>query len=318
MKKTYATLLLVIALGLLPWGATQTRTDLFDLKKSQQELEIMRGILSTTLGFVMKELRGKDSSAPEPRDDFFHWRFTNVSAFYLYGQGAIFVIPASSFRNFSYGPFDKEGLLWDAQEQKMQAALAAADSEIRAFAEIAEGHMVGVPGGVPGGVVGGVPGGVEGGISVGVRPSTRVQAPVAPQPPPAPEPPPAPSAAAPTPAPKPARSQDEIRKKLFKAQEEVKQRRDQAEAKRAKFLDQLAEIKVYLVEALANHGDSLTHVKPNEYITILITSDEGDMFKDSTRSHREVLSVQKSAVMDYKAGKLSLDAFKQKVLNYNN
>ena len=114
MKKTYATLLLVIALGLLPWGATQTRTDLFDLKKSQQELEIMRGILSTTLGFVMKELRGKDSSAPEPRDDFFHWRFTNVSAFYLYGQGAIFIIPASSFRSV-FSLFDKEGRLWDAQ-----------------------------------------------------------------------------------------------------------------------------------------------------------------------------------------------------------
>ena len=309
MKKTYATLLLVIALGLLPWGATQTRTDLFDLKKSQQELEIMRGILSTTLGFVMKELRGKDSSAPEPRDDFFHWRFTNVSAFYLYGQGAIFIIPASSFRSV-FSLFDKEGRLWDAQEHEIEAAVTAAETGVQVLAELKE--TGGVVGGVLGGVVGGVPGGVEGGIAGGVKAGTRVQAPVAPQPPPAP------SAAAPTPAPKPARSQDEIRKKLFKAQEEVKQRRDQAEAKRAKFLDQLAEIKVYLVEALANHGDSLTHVKPNEYITILITSDEGDMFKDSTRSHREVLSVQKSAVMDYKAGKLSLDAFKQKVLNYNN
>ena len=317
MKKTYATLLLVIALGLLPWGATQTRTDLFDLKKSQQELEIMRGILSTTLGFVMKELRGKDSSAPEPRDDFFHtsWRFTNVSAFYLYGQGAIFIIPASSFRSV-FSLFDKEGRLWDAQEHEIEAAVTAAEAGVQVLAELKE--TGGVVGGVLGGVVGGVPGGVEGGIAGGVKAGTRVQAPVAPQPPPVPEPPPVPSAAAPTPAPKPARSQDEIRKKLFKAQEEVKQRRDQAEAKRAKFLDQLAEIKVYLVEALANHGDSLTHVKPNEYITILITSDEGDMFKDSTRSHREVLSVQKSAVMDYKAGKLSLDAFKQKVLNYNN
>ena len=276
----------------------------------------MRGILSTTLGFVMKELRGKDSSPPEPKEEFFYtsWRSSNVSAFYLYGQGAIFIIPASSFRNV-FSPFDKEGRLWDAQEyeiareHEIEAAALAAEADVHVLAELKEAG--GVVGGVLGGVVGGVPGGVEGGIPGGVKAGTRVQAPVAPQPPPAP------SAAAPT-APKPARSQDEIRKKLFKAQEEVKQRRDQAEAKRAKFLDQLAEIKVYLVEALANHGDSLTHVKPNEYITILITSDEGDMFKDSTRSHREVLSVQKSAVMDYKAGKLTLDAFKQKVLNYNN
>src|SRR5437867_1521955 len=149
MEKTYAALLLVIALGSLPWGASQTRTDLFDLKKSQQELEIMRGILSTTLGFVMKELRGMDSSAPEPKEDFVYtpWRFSNVSAFYLYGQGAIFIIPASSFRNV-YGPFGKEGRLWDAQEHEIEAAALAAEAHVQAFAELKEGIVGGVVGGV--------------------------------------------------------------------------------------------------------------------------------------------------------------------------
>src|SRR5207247_8827042 len=141
MKKTYATLLLLIALGLLPWGATQTRTDLFDLKKSQQELEIMRGILSTTLGFVMKELRSKDSSAAEPREEFVYaGRFSNVSAFYLYGQGAIFIIPASSFRNL-YAPFDKEGRLWDVREHEIKAAVLAAEAEVQDLAELKEGTV---------------------------------------------------------------------------------------------------------------------------------------------------------------------------------
>src|SRR6058998_940898 len=127
MRNRFWTLFLIVSLGLVSWGRAQTpRNDLFDLKKSQQELEIMRGILSTTLGFVVKELRGKDSSAPEPREEFFYTgRFSNVSAFYLYGQGAIFIIPASSFRNL-YAPFDKEGRLWDAREHEIEAAVLAA------------------------------------------------------------------------------------------------------------------------------------------------------------------------------------------------
>ena len=62
------TLLLMISMGLLSWGAAQgARPDLFDLKKSQQELEVMKGILNTTLNFVLKELRG--ASTPKPGRD---------------------------------------------------------------------------------------------------------------------------------------------------------------------------------------------------------------------------------------------------------
>jgi hypothetical protein len=112
-----------------------------------------------------------------------------------------------------------------------------------------------------------------------------------------------------------------MRKRLADAQEKVKRRRADLETRRQKLLQSLSEIKVYLIEALANHGDSLTFLKPNEYINIILTTDEGfPVFSDGgeSRALREVISVQKTAVSDYKAGRVTLDAFKQKVLQYSN
>ena len=76
------------------------------------------------------------------------------------------------------------------------------------------------------------------------------------------------------------------------------------------------------MEAMANHGDSLTVVKPGEYVNVVII-DEGSRWfaladDSGDRAQREILSVQKSVITDYKTGKLSMEAFKQKVLNYVN
>ncbi len=110
-----------------------------------------------------------------------------------------------------------------------------------------------------------------------------------------------------------------MRKRLAEAQEKVRQHREQSEQERQKLMEAVTQAKVYLIEALANHGDSLTTVKSNEYINLVITTDGGNMvFAGSAESapRREVISVQKSVITDYKAGRLSLDAFKQKVLQY--
>src|SRR5687767_15001000 len=102
MKKQYVASLLLAGLAFMPWATSQSvRSDLYDLKKSQQELEIMRGILSTTLSFVAKELRSKSAttrSADMPGEYVHFGRVPNIESFYLYGQGAVFVIPASSLR----------------------------------------------------------------------------------------------------------------------------------------------------------------------------------------------------------------------------
>jgi hypothetical protein len=100
----------------------------------------------------------------------------------------------------------------------------------------------------------------------------------------------------------------------------VKQRGEEEEARQAKFRESLSQLKIFLMEAMANHGDSLTVVKPGEYVNLVIVDDGNRWFVDDSgdRAQREILSVQKSIITDYKTGKLSLDAFKQKVLNYVN
>jgi len=67
-----------------------------DSQKSRQELETMEGILSTTLGYAVKRL-GANQDAEGDRV----WRSLKmdrdeVSGYYLYGQGAFFMIPISA------------------------------------------------------------------------------------------------------------------------------------------------------------------------------------------------------------------------------
>jgi hypothetical protein len=110
-----------------------------------------------------------------------------------------------------------------------------------------------------------------------------------------------------------------VRKRLAEAQDKVKRRREESEQERQKLMEAVAQAKVYLIEALANHGDSLTTVKPNEYVNLVLTTDGANVLFAGTEepaSRRQIISVQKSVITDYKAGRLTLEAFKQKVLQY--
>ena len=80
------------------------------------------------------------------------------------------------------------------------------------------------------------------------------------------------------------------------------------------------QLKAPLIDALLTHGDSLTHVKPGEYINIIlsVSADARGHLFDGARDARQVISIQKSLVTDYKAQRLTLETAKQKVLQYNN
>ncbi len=365
MRKQAFTILLILGLGSLTWGAAQgTKQDLFDLKKSRQELEVMKGILSTTIGFVANEIQGRDSTTFEKMGTFFRYGGfgSDITSYYLYGQGATFVVPISSFRfastrggrlmawsnepkiatTFDDGMNDAleqvqeqmEALNFEmaAKNEEMAAAAretaeAAQSLALEVASEFPNGIRAGVVGGVPGGVVGGVGGGVIGGVPGGVgtgvgvgtgsakgRGTGTIQATPTPQAPPSPPTP----AVAPRPA-KPQVDREEMRRRLEDAQVKVRKAREDVEARRKKLLESLTQVSGYLIEALANHGDSLTQVKPNEYINIIITTDEATpLLGDSgeSQSRRQVISVQKSSITDYKAGRITIDGFKQKVLQY--
>ncbi len=109
-----------------------------------------------------------------------------------------------------------------------------------------------------------------------------------------------------------SQQQERIRKELEKAREKVKKMREETEATRQKFLQSLSDVKVHLIEALANYGDSLTTVKPDECINLVLVTDGFD----DQRTRSDIISARKSWITDYKAGRLNLDSFKLKVIQY--
>jgi hypothetical protein len=289
----------------------------FDLRKCQQELEIMKGILRTTLGFASQELAGGlnsdkvETRAAAKRFTFGRAGDFSIGAFYLAGQGAVFTIPTSSVRD-----------MMRARKENMYFALASDMKDLGwngAWTEQLENQINELTGQLQGLAADGF-------------------AALAPVPPTPPAPPaPAVSPGSPALAPKPPQAakdrpgradveverstrEKQLRQKLAELQDKVKQRGAEEEARQAKFRESLSQLKVFLMEAMANHGDSLTVVKPGEYVNLVIV-DEGNRWvgdDSGDRAQREILSVQKSVITDYKAGKLSLEAFKQKVLNYVN
>jgi hypothetical protein len=289
MKKNMIAALLWIALGLVSWGAAQSGQP-FDLRKSKQELEIMKGILETTLNFVVQEIRQRESSSKSGSLlGRFYGGGPDVRALYLPGQGALFMIATSGL---SHRMWEVEVPEIDAEEMQL-----AAEDMSRAARELERGLREAGADRRGGGQV----------------PPQLPQPPLPPQA--APAAPAAPAAAVAGTKP------EDIRRRVSEAQEKVKQRREEMTARRKKLTEYVEEIKGHLIEALANHGDSLTTVKPGEYINIIINGDSsgGERFfpgEESDQPAYQVVSVPKSLIADYKAGKLTLDVFKQKVLQY--
>ena len=85
MRRHHLLFVFPLALGFFCWGFARTGDqELFNVKKSQQEIEVMRGILRTTLSFAADGL--------EPPFSERAWKRTAIDGFYLYGQGAVFII----------------------------------------------------------------------------------------------------------------------------------------------------------------------------------------------------------------------------------
>jgi hypothetical protein len=99
---------------------------------------------------------------------------------------------------------------------------------------------------------------------------------------------------------------EEYRARAEKSREEEQKRRE-------KLLQNLAEIKAQLIETLANYGDSLTTVQSGEYINLILSTENLEAAK---KTRLDTISAQKSWITDYKAGRLSLEDFRQKVRQY--
>jgi hypothetical protein len=96
MKK-YLVAPVILGFSMLSWA--QGSKDLFDAKKSEAELDIMKGILGTTISYV----------AQDEHKDAWRRNTSSMSAYYLAGQGAVFMIqtstiPSTALRSILVGP----------------------------------------------------------------------------------------------------------------------------------------------------------------------------------------------------------------------
>ena len=295
MKKSLFAMSTLLILGLVSWGATQG-TSSINLVKSRQEMEIMKGILETTLNFVFQDLAQRETAGKtETSRRRAYWSgASDIGSFFLQGQGAVFVVSASGLRlrmsdRGEYALLADEARL-DAEEN-LRDAMEAQQDALRAMSEA--------------------------GFAVG-----RAAVPAPPAQPQPPQPPQAvPTPPAPPPVAQSTGKQEDMKKRLFEAQEKVRQRREEVEAERKKLMEYLGVIKGHLVEAIANYGDSMTTVKSGEYINVIIDVDRfggGRIFGsgDADQTTYQIITVPKSLINDYKAGKLTLEALKQKVQEY--
>ncbi|MGI8782243.1 MAG: hypothetical protein ACR2L2_01130 [Acidobacteriota bacterium] len=263
MRRKFCLLLVLVLLAATPGssGAQSGATQQFDLKETRQELEIMRGILETTLDFVTRDNQSEDSEASLLGRRIYRGGFSDMSSYYLQGQGALFTIPSHSLRGSIHG-LETNNFMLAPGDSVAYAALTTARAAIARRQP--------------------------------PQPSQAAQ--VAPGTPPSP--PPAVEA-----------TTEQLKERLDRAREAANKRREQEAQRQQNFDKQLVGLKAALIEALARHGDSLVTVKANEYVTVIVTG-------EGRTNH--VLSVQKSHITDFKAGRLTLDAFKQKVLDYRN
>ncbi|MFQ5741690.1 MAG: hypothetical protein ACE5JX_22045 [Acidobacteriota bacterium] len=305
-------LLVIIAMA---WTVVEAgQAPPFDSRKSRQELEIMRGILQTTLKFSSQEDQGEadQSFAPD-------WRA--IESFYLYGQGAVFILPIPSYRSFF--PTEMEHLEDQLMDMEMQrevseAQLRSLERRLERSARLAQlrGRL---------------------GYSDASREMATASAAIAalgsaapPEPPQPPQPPSPPSpqlAPAPELHPRePSASQREAsREKIRKRLQELEKRlaeRKKENARRGRKFDQLmTRTREDLIEAVAKHGGSLSVVKPNEFVTLILTS-EGSSRRSGrwgqTAKSATVVSVPKSEIARYNAGQITLKALKDAVFTYDN
>ena len=291
MKKRIAAICVVFAMAAFSWGKGQE--ELFNIKKSQEEIDIMKGILNTTLSYVVQNARKQTQTTAAYPFNLARWQFSNINAYYLAGQGAVFMISMSSLQSLSQNSdFSSQELFRQIEEssKQMDAAKEAFKNGIVAFnsAQASQWALS------------------QAGASAHPAPPAPSAAPAPPAPPAAPAP-----SASPNPQIYAQGRDEEARQKLAQYQALLRKIRDDEQETFKKFLLNLDEIRNNLIETIANYGDSLSTVKPDEYINLVFVTDVGFM-----KTSYDVVSVRKSSIVDYKAGKMDLDAFKKKVVSY--
>jgi hypothetical protein len=266
----------------------------------------MKGVLQTTLQFSSQEA----ARMAKESNEVLEWGRAAVDGFYLYGQGAVFLVELPGHISFfppQMRALERQLRMLEDSREVNEAFLESMEEHLRATRVVTEEHQDALRA-------------YARAVEEAKRNADEAGAAPPPPPPPAPEPPHPPQAlSAPEPEASVRVSEHELQERMKLLRDRLVDRQQLFKAREEEQLKLLESTEGALLDAVAKHGDSLTTVQSDEYINlILATGGLGSQSWGGNPSGRKarVLSVPKSAVLEYKAGRIDLDRFRQSVVGY--
>lgn len=288
-------LCLTIFSALIGFSAGQPN---IDPVQGEKELEVMKSVISTSLSLAKKSLREEESS--ESRLGRYR-RFDSdfdadvIEGYYLHGQGVVFTIPYPCLSGRFSGNWENDiNIRLDEimEEELVDNEFLEQEVELMLNEVELQRQELGLPN----------------------KPHP------APAPPKAPGAPEAPGSPEPAPGPEAAKHSAEAMKNLEKQVSKIKVRlrevKEQTEEQKEKTAKEREAIKKELIDVVSVHGGSLTQVKDNEFIN-LILKDSCEFFSwDGSGDNRTVLSIKKSDLSAYRSGQLTMEQLKSRFVEY--
>jgi hypothetical protein len=292
---------LVLVSGLITANGFLLGQPDIDARQSEKELEIMKSVISTAINMTKKRLQEERIEDGEEEDSRYQRRLLDfdenvIDGYYLHGQGVVFTVP---FPCKSVGlALNLERELARLDEANMEKAFDIEEMEQELEMLVTEVELQRQ----------------ELGLSHSVPP---------PPPPPAPEAPAVPELSEPELSEAEAdrrealeNARENMGKAVAKIRVRLKEAEEQSERLKEISLAEKVAIKQELINVLATHGGSLTQVKNDEYINLVLNENCEFFGWRNRESARTVLSVRKADIIAHITGQISLDQFKSKIIEY--
>ena len=274
------TLLATTMTGALP---AQSETTPFDPAGLRQELEIMEGILHTTLKYALEE----SDSGPRAFS-------RRTESFYLYGQGAVFVVnlPFRRSRDIVREVArQKRGIARQKRElSRIKNALGETEDPNILILKAQQQVLTEL-------------------ASIEADAASDAPPPTAPTWEPLP---PAPPVAFVEQAPE--QVLEPLKERLQSLQNRLQVQQLQMEEHNAEIEKKMVDVEKALLEALSRHGGSFRSLSEGEFVTLILN--QGEKWLGRSPSQARVLVVPKSALMAFAADRIAWDAFLRQVVSY--
>ncbi len=274
------TLLATTMTGALP---AQSETTPFDPAGLRQELEIMEGILHTTLKYALEE----SDSGPRAFS-------RRTESFYLYGQGAVFVVnlPFRRSRDIVREVArQKRGIARQERElSRIKNALGETEDPNILILKAQQQVLTTL-------------------ASIEADAASDAPPPTAPTWEPLP---PAPPVAFVEQAPE--QVLEPLKERLQSLQKRLQVQQRQMEEHNAEIEKKMVDVEKALLEALSRHGGSFRSLSEGEFVTLILN--QGEKWLGRSPSQARVLVVPKSALMAFAADRIGWDDLLHQVVSY--